>query len=475
MNTTTRSVRKRVSSLKPSPENRLLYEPDTQAEIEQLAASIKKNGLHQPLVVTLDGFIVSGHRRHRALLHNGQVLVTCHVLPRRRDSWTDDEFLALLRDHNRQRVKSVSALVKEELIDLDPTQAQDRLRCQEYRSVLAPELNGVAGVEIEEAKQRYEISADKAEHKKYILQVVLRDLADYWPLSVRGVHYRLLNYRFVRGILWPHRDKPGFGSPQELPYANDAGSYGATSDLITRLRLDGTIPWKALDDFTRPLEEFFHFRDVREFVRWEIDNLFDCYHRTLLQSQPNYIEVICEKNTVFHMVKEVTRKYQIPTSSGRGYNSVDPWHDLHERYRKSGKERLLVIILSDFDPEGQRIPQVAGQTLCRDFGVPRDKLAIIPAGVTKAQIDKYNLPTNNWAKESSSLWDWFVKRNGGDNRVYELEALAPENTLADLDEVIRKVLDVRLFNAELKTERKELAHLRSLRKAAARALKGLVG
>jgi hypothetical protein len=464
-------VRKRVASLKPSRENRQIYDPDEEAEIEQLAASIGKNGLHQPPVVTADNWIVSGHRRHLALEKLGKRWVTCHVLQRRKDSWTPDEFLALLRDHNRQRNKTVAEQVREELIDVDPEQAHRRLCEQRYKSVLAPEYNGVPVIAIEGVKKRYGISDDKADHVKYVLQVVFEDLSDYWPLSVRGVHYALLNYQFIRGHYWPHRDHPDFGSRLELPYRNDQGSYDATSDLVTRLRLNGTIPWQAFDDFTRPMEEFFPFKDVRQFIRQEIDKLFTGYWRDLLQTQPNYVEVVCEKNTIYHMVLEVTRKYQIPTSSGRGYNSIDPWHDLYERYRASGKERLIVIVLSDYDPEGERIPHVAGQTLRDDFGVPDP--TIVKAGVTPEQIEQHNLPPNNLAKEDSSLWKWFVERNGGDDTVHELEALDPEDLLADLDEVIRSVIDVDLFNRELDAEEREAAHLESIRPAAVNALKGL--
>ena len=49
-----------------------------------------------------------------------------------------------------------------------------------------------------------------------------------------------------------------------------------------------------------------------------LGELLDDYHRDLLQSQPNHVEVLCEKNTIYHMVLRVTKEFQIPTSSGRG-------------------------------------------------------------------------------------------------------------------------------------------------------------
>jgi hypothetical protein len=268
-----RLVRKRVASLKPSPENQLLYRPvDQDPDIDRLAESIRKNGC-DALTITADGYIVSGHRRREALQRIGQEFVRCRVLHVRRDSMTQDEYVVLLRSYNHQRNKTVAEQVREELVDIDPAETHRRLRERRDKSVFAPEHNGVQALEIEGAKKRYNISDDKADHVKHILQIV-RERRPYWPLSVRGVHYPLLNYDFLRNLRL------------RLRYKNDDNSYQATSDLITRLRLNGTIPWKAFDDGTRPLKEFPAFTNVRDFIQHEAANLFDGYWRDLLQSQP---------------------------------------------------------------------------------------------------------------------------------------------------------------------------------------------
>ena len=456
-----RTVRKRLAFLNPSPENLKLYRPieSNDPEIVALAARIEKEGLHEPLIVTEDNYIVSGHRRFVALWSIGQVVVPCRVLPVRRDSMSTDKYIALLREHNRQRHKNVAEQVREELVDIDPKKAMENLRHLRDKSILEYESNGVKRLKIEGRKVRHSISDQKADHVKFIKQVVFTDRKAYWPLSVRGVHYPLLNYEFMRNI------------PREKPYKNDDDSYSATSELLTRLRLNGEIPWRALDDITRPFTEFQPFSDVRQFVRQEVNGLFDGYWRDLLQTQPNYVEVFCEKNTIYHMVLSVTKKFQIPTSSGRGFNSIDPWHDLVERYEASEKDRLIVIVLSDFDPEGEMIPQVGGRTLRDDFGV--SKFDIIKAGVTRDQITEYDLPSQNFAKESSSNYEWFCDRNDGDDTAYELEALDPANMLSDLENIITSVLDMDLFNAEAEREQDEAAYLEACRTAAAKALKGI--
>ncbi len=463
----------RVSSLKPSPENPVIYrttygDPD----LDKLTESIRTHGLQQQPVVTADNYIVSGHRRHAALTRLKKQWVTCRVMPKKRSDFTADEFARLLIAHNEQRHKSVAEQVREELVNIDPAEAHQRLCEQRDKSVNRVEYNGIQVVNIDGTKSRYAISDGKNEHVKQILKVV-EGRRRYWPLSVRGVHYPLLNFPFVRGHYWPRKDQPDHGKRRTLWYKNDQGSYDATSNLITRLRLDGTIPWEAFDDFTRPLKEFFPFNDARQFARQQIDKLFVGYWRNLLQTQPDHIEVVCEKNTIYHMVLRVTEKYQIPTSSGRGFNSIDPWYDLSERFKNSGKERLVVITLADEDPEGEKITVVGGQTLRDEFDINDPEPIIIKAGVTREQIERYELASDNLAKEKSPNYQWFVEKNGGDDTVWELEALDPADMMADLEKVIRKVIDVDLYNREVEVEREEAAYLEAVRTSAIEKLRGL--
>lgn len=465
MSTSTKSrrARKRLSSIHPSPENDILYKPipDDDPDIIALAESIEKNGLHEDITIDLDGNILSGHRRYKALQRLGRQWVHCKVVPVRRSTMGRDDYLALLRDYNRQRHKSVAEQVREEILDGDPEQAWHNLNRRRTKSLSRYTSSGLEKLEIEGESVRCVISDEKGDHVEYVKRVIFTDRKKYWPLSVRQVHYGLLNYTFMRN------------TRRKLKYRNDDRCYKATSDLVTRLRLNGVIPWSAITDGTRPVTTYRAFSDVRQFVRQELDRLFDGYWRDYLQTQPNYIEVLCEKNTVYHMVERVTREFMVPVSSGRGFGSVDALHEIVERYEASGKGQLILIVMSDFDPEGECIPQVVGRALRDDFGIRSEKIVILKAGVTREQIEKFNLPPQNFAKETSSRHQWFVDRNGGDDTVYELEALPPEAMLADLRDCITSCLDVELFNGEVETERAESLHLEACRSAAADTLRGL--
>ena len=103
---------------------------------------------------------------------------------------------------------------------------------------------------------------------------VLEAQRDYWPLSVRQVHYRLL------GPAAPliHASKPN------SRYRNDKASYRAAIDILARGRVAGLIPWGAIDDLTRPVELNAAFTNPSEFFQQEFRNFLKGYWRDRLQS-----------------------------------------------------------------------------------------------------------------------------------------------------------------------------------------------
>ena len=88
-------------------------------------------GVRSPLIVSLDLFIMSGHRRHKAAGLAGLLAVPCIILPIRRSDYTSDQWLVILREHNRQRDKDRSEKLREEIVSINPDDAHASL--MEYR------------------------------------------------------------------------------------------------------------------------------------------------------------------------------------------------------------------------------------------------------------------------------------------------------------------------------------------------------
>ena len=445
---------KPLGEIHPSPENDRLYRPVDPAdpEIISLAESLRTNGVLEPLVVSGDGWIVSGHRRHCAAKLAGLDRVPCRVLPIRR---ADDPegFVRLLREHNRQRDKTLDEKLREEIVSTNPHEAASAL--YEYRRAAA--AVDVSAIRIDGPKRRKRISAAKRPMLDAAI-VVIEERRDYWPLTVRQIHYGLLNDPPLK-----HASKP------RSKYQNDKDSYKDLSDLLTRARLEGLVPFAAIDDETRAIVVLDSHPDPRAFMRRELAGFLRGYWRDLMQSQPNHIEIVGEKNTVATILKTVALEYAIPLTTGRGFCSLPPRHAMAERFRKSGKEKLLLLFVSDFDPEGEEIAHSFARSMRDDFGV--DAIHPIKVALTAAQVEHHKLPPIMQAKEKSANRKKFVERHG--ENVYELEALAPDALQQILREAIESVIDRDAYTAETETEADDAAWLDEQRQRVLLALRGI--
>jgi hypothetical protein len=435
-----------------------------------LAESVRKLGVKEPIVVTLDGFILSGHRRYAAAKLAGLAEVPVRVEPIRRSD-DIDAFVVLLREYNRQRDKSLDEKLREEAVSVDPEDAYESLLThRRERSEIE-----VESLHLGKGRQRKRISDGKREFADAIVKLVF-DNRGYWPLSDRRIHYLLLNDPPLR-----HAKKPG------SRYRNDLASYKDLTDMLVRLRLDGdenslfpgmelfgtggdpSIPMHAIDDETRSVTHWDVHPGVRPFMRGSLDSFLKGYWRDLMQSQPNHIEVIGEKNTVKPVIEPVAMRYTIPVTTGRGYCSLAPRAALAGRFERSGKEKLVILAASDADPEGMDIAESFGRSMRDDFGI--DDVTVVKVALTPEQARELRLPEDTTAKLSSSRAANYVRRYG--RHVWELEAIPPERLQAMLAEAIDAVIDTEAFNAELDAEKADAAWLEGTRRTVHKALQGV--
>src|SRR5262249_35502548 len=155
------------------------------------------------------------------------------------------------------------------------------------------------------------------------------------------------------------------------------------------------------------------------FIRREIDTFLNNYRRNLMQSQPNHIEIVGEKNTIGSIIEPVAYEFCIPYTIGRGYCSTPPRKAMEQRFLKSGKENLVILFLSDFDPEGEDIAHSFAQYMRDDFDIYN--ITPIKVALTRDQVDEMDLPPGRIAKKGSSRRKRFVSENGEDT--WELEAI----------------------------------------------------
>lgn len=435
-----------TSTIRPAALNDQLYDPidESDPSFVALVDSIREHGILETLVVSSDGYILSGHRRHAAACQLSLDRIPVRIRSDVSYARDRDTFLQLLASYNRQRTKTASEQFREEIVLMSD---QPLVRIRHFRrGATTMACDGI--VQLRQRKARCEIR-DKLELRAAIIQVVETERKN-WPLSDRAIHYRLLN---IPGLV--RNDKT------RIPYENTPKSYDDVTNMLTRLRLDGSISFEAIADETRPVVVWDTHRSVGDFVRRELDGLLKGYWRGLLQSQPNWIELLVEKNTVANQVKSVAGKYTIPMTSGRGYSSLPPRKEMVDRFRDSGRDCLVVIVVSDLDPEGEDIPGSFGVSLRDDFGIAEQQLRIVKAALTSEQVRTMGLHEGQISKDTSSRYQKYVEALG--ERAWELESLTADQLRAIVEAAIRGVLDIDAFEAEVERERNEQIELESRR------------
>jgi len=444
----------RTDEIAASPENDRLYRPvnPNDPAVRALANSIAEHGLLEPLVVSQDGYVVSGHRRLVAAQLAGLDEVPCRVLDVYRSD-NPDAFLVLLREHNRQREKTLDERLREEVVSIDPAEAYQSLI--EHREA-ASRVEGKRLL-IGKKRARAEISDAKQPFLRAIIEI-LEERRDFWPLSDRQVHYALLNEPPLK-----HASKP------DSRYDNTIQSYKSLVDLLTRARLAGDIPMDCLDDETRPVSVWNVHRSMGDFANEQIARFLRHYRRDLQQSQANHVEIVAEKLTVERIISPIAYRYSIPLTIGRGFCSLPPRYGIAERYRSSGREKLIMLIVADFDPEGEAIAQSMARSLRDDFDIR--KIHPLKVALTAQQVRQYKLPPGLKAKAGSVNRAKFVDKFG--ENVFELEALEPSDLQAILRKAIDSVLDIETFNYEVEQEARDAAYLEGLRREVRNSLRGL--
>ena len=414
------------------------------------------------LILTSDKHILSGHRRALACHALGWKEVPCRIKAEiRREGMSAENYMRLLAEYNPQRIKTVDAMLKETFLHT-PSVSENDIRDTEGRNVAlgstfrptdAPEYIAVKGT-----KGIDPIGSLRQEFLSAAIEVVNR-LKEFWPLNIRQIHYQLLNDPPLKNA--PKRSQ--FTARQleaKHRYINNNESYQALSRLCTSARYLNFIPFEAIDDATRVSDGNAGFDDVREFIEHEIKYLLTGYVLDRQRPQPIHIECYVEKNTLLGIVRAVCKRYSVPLTSGRGYAGPSIWYKMAMRFKQSGKRRMVLLIASDFDPEGLELADDAIRSLRDLWKLPVDYCRI---AVNRDQIDAFGLSEDfNPAKVSSARFKSFVERTG-DSRTWECEALPPEYLRDQLEESIRANMNLEIYEKTLAQEERDVESIKRIK------------
>ena len=437
-----------IDSIKPSPENDDIYgEIEYDNAMGNLIDSIREHGLGDPLLVTQDGYILSGHRRHYALLRLGYTEVPVMAVPILRED--NLEYHRHLVAYNPQRTKTVASVLKETLLrdnDGASTYAAIEERRQASMSV------EVDFMQVDGDKEIKDVSDSQQEFLEAAQKVIDNlDEGGFLPASLRQIHYCLLNDPPLKQT--PERSTKG---SEHYRYQNDKESYDALGRLLKSARYHDHIPMDCLDDTTRPQRTFGGFDSVHQYVEQEIKCFLTGFHRNRQGGQPRHIEVFAEKNTLHTIMERACKEYYVPFTIARGFASIPVWRDIAERFALSGKERMTLIVISDYDPSGLGLADDAIKSL-KLHGVPVDGHRV---AVNREQIEELGLVGDyNPAKKTDKRYEAFLEKTGGDTRTWEVEALPLEYIVEQVKAAIEASMDLEIFEGVCEEERNDCDEL----------------
>jgi hypothetical protein len=453
-----------VADIRPAPVNDLVYGKlhEDDKKLDDLIRVMGRPGIQlDPIVLSQDDVLISGHRRWTVAKYLGWKTIPAIY----RDIYSvDPNFEKLVVEYNTQRDKSPHVRIREQLVLINPADAVDQLLSEQAeRSRVKAKTMFLGNI-----TKRSRISKAKRPFLDAI-KAVLDRLDDYLPITDRKVFYELLNDPPLRHSGRPDTWTDKKGRLRHNRFRNDKECYKATCELLTRARLEGLIPFEAIGDETRPVTTWDVHPNVSPFIAQQVANFCKGYYRDLCQTQPHQIEIVGEKMTIEAVVRRVAWMFRIPYTIGRGYSSLPPRKEMYDRYIASGKDRLIILVLSDHDPEGWDIARTFAKSMRDDFGIT--KVDAIKVGLTPDQVAELGLPPNTDAKTTSSRFTKFAARFGP--AAYELEAAPPAKLEQWLDEAVRSVLDVDRFNAEVEAEKRDAADVLATIRASADYHKGL--
>lgn len=241
------------------------------------------------------------------------------------------------------------------------------------------------------------------------IETVLDEYADFLPLTIRQVFYRLVG---------------------QFRYDKTEQAYSRLCETFNRARRAGLIPFDAIrdDGGTKLVPPC--WTDVGAF-KGAVAHSAKSYRLDRQTGQASRLWVMCEAGGMAPMLENVATPYGVPVLSSGGFDSLTAKHDLAQDMGRASA-RPLVLHLGDYDPSGVHL----FNALAEDVGAMVQELGgmdpeFIRLAVTPEQIAQMALPTAPPKKTD--------RRSFADDLTVQCEAIPP-NALA---QILRDAIETR--------------------------------
>ncbi len=137
------------------------------------------------------------------------------------------------------------------------------------------------------------------------------------PMTVRQVFYRLVSLGVIE--------------------KSDAAYRGVVVRLLTKMRLEGELPWSWFTDGTRWMHKSVRYGSVEE----ALEATKQHYPRDYWRELDDYVEVWLEKDALAGVLYRVTDEWGVPLMVTRGFASLSYVHNAAETIERVGKPTFI--------------------------------------------------------------------------------------------------------------------------------------
>jgi hypothetical protein len=260
--------------------------------------------------------------------------------------------------------------------------------------------------------------------------------ADGYDLSLRQLYYQLVARDYIE---------------------NSQRSYKQLGTLVNDGRLTGLVDWDMIVDRSRETISNTHWTSPSEIVEaasrsFAIDKW---------QHQPNYVEVMVEKDALSGVLMPVCRDLDIHFTANKGYPSASLLYEMAKRLRWHISEGQYVYILhlGDHDPSGIDMTRDLIDRLQMFLG---DNIRVKRLALNMDQIEELQPPPNP-AKTTDTRYQAYIAEFGSTS--WELDAIEPRQLVEIVRGAVLSLRDDGLWDEAVKREKDMRQELRRFAKS----------
>jgi len=286
-------------------------------------------------------------------------------------------------------------------------------------------------------------------------KILARFAANGYDLTLRQIFYQFISFNlFPDDRTWRKVGKETWVR-DPTGTKNAEPNYKGLGGIVIDARMAGRLDWDMIRDRGRVTRTHAVFPDLKVFLQ----RLNETYRRDKWAEQPNYVEVMIEKQALEGVLYPVCERWDVAITANKGYSSGSSMYERakHLQTKRDVEHKdVHMIYMGDHDP--------SGIDMSRDVA---DRLQLFSDGPVQVhrvalnydQVMRHNLPENN-AKEADSRAAEYVERFGPHS--WELDALSPDTLVTVLEHAIRGLIDPKKWKGSLSAQEEDQDQLQDI-------------